>query len=579
MSDRVFLKLYNFYKNSLFTEFEKEFFEKKKENLLCEKCYNLFGIYLQKQQKFKESIEYFNLAILTNSLFTEAKVNKAYIQINHTKEIEKAQKLLLEVLAIDKKNKNANFLLAEIYFIKQQYEDCIKICEIIVSRDPLISANYHRLGIAYSKINNFEKAILNFKKSIQLDPNNYTAHLNLHEATKSIKDFAESEKILKRLIKTYPNDKRAYLRLSNFYRGIGKFSESDHILEDLIERLGFEDFNAVYELLSSPKYIRQEQLSLSVENKFHEQTKEFQERVGYGLFKFYDRKKNFDKASSFLKKSLNLTQARLNYNFDYEKKQFQFLKNTFDKNFFTNINNASDANNKFSSIFIVGLHRSGSTLLEQILSTNKHFASLGETEFFPNLISNYYPDQQLDRFNLNILNTKKQQFAKIGEHYLKAINSGTKISIDKQLANFKLAGFIFACLPNALIVHIKRDRNDNLFSILSNYYFDDHAPWSYETSILSKYYDEYVSLMAHWNNFCSHKIVNIEYEKLVYEPKKEILKILEKLNIEWNESFLNFQSNKNIVETQSVFQVREDLYTTSVGRWKSYKDYFPNFFK
>ena len=75
------------------------------------------------------------------------------------------------------------------------------------------------------------------------------------------------------------------------------------------------------------------------------------------------------------------------------------------------------------------------------------------------------------------------------------------------------------------------------------------------------------------------KIINIQYEELVGNPKNEISKILNKLNFEWNEDYLKFQSNKNIVQTQSVFQVRENLNSSSIDRWTYYKSYFPNFFK
>jgi hypothetical protein len=217
--------------------------------------------------------------------------------------------------------------------------------------------------------------------------------------------------------------------------------------------------------------------------------------------------------------------------------------------------------------------------LEQIISTNQQFVSLGEITLFPDLITKYFPDQQLERFQTTILNTPKQIFSKIGEEYQKKINSGSAISIDKQLINFRMIGFILACLPNALIIHIKRNRNDNLFSMLSNYYANDHAPWSYDLNVLSAYYEEYLNLMNHWNSICPEKIINIQYEELVSNPKNEISKILNKLNFEWNEDYLNFQSNKNIVQTQSVFQVRENLNSSSIDRWTHYKSYFPNFFK
>ena len=578
MFESQFSKLNRLFNKSEFSKFEEEFFNYDKNKLLCEKSYNLFGIYLQKKENYLDAAKYFQLAIASNPKFVEAKTNLAFIQIKYTKDLDIAKQLLLDVIGQDNNNKNANFLLAEIFFIQEQYEDCIKICEILTNIHPLFATNYVRLGIAYLKINKSDKAILNFRKSIQLDPNNYQNYYNLFLAYKKISNVQECISILQKLIKKFPQDKKAYSELSNLYRGIGNFKESDEVLEKMLKNFGMKEADTIYELLSSPKYELQDDLVITIEKNILDQNNDFRERVGYGLFKYYDRKKNFEVASEYLKKSLQLSSSRLNYNFDYEKQQFQFLQKTFDNNFFKQRGFLVNTQ-KYSNIFIVGLHRSGSTLLEQIISTNQQFASLGEITIFPDLITKYFPDQQLERFQTAIFNTPKKIFSKIGEEYQKKINSGSEISIDKQLLNFRMIGFILACLPNALIIHIKRSRNDNLFSMLSNYYANDHAPWSYDPDVLSAYYEEYRNLMNHWNMICPEKIINIQYEELVSDPKNEISKILNKLKFEWNEDYLNFQSNENIVQTQSVFQVRENLNSSSIDRWTHYKSYFPNFFK
>lgn len=578
MFESQFSKLNRLFNKSEFGKFEEEFFNYDKNKLLCEKSYNLFGIYLQKKENYLDAAKYFQLAIARNPKFVEAKTNLAFIQIKYTKDLDIAKQLLLDVIGQDNNNKNANFLLAEIFFIQEQYEDCIKICEILTNIHPLFATNYVRLGIAYLKINKSDKAILNFRKSIQLDSNNYQNYYNLFLAYKKISNVQECISILQKLIKKFPQDKKAYSELSNLYRGIGNFKKSDELLEKMLKIFGMKEADTIYQLLSSPKYENQDDLVITIEKNILDQNNDFRERVGYGLFKYYDRKKNFEVASEYLKKSLQLSSSRLNYNFDYEKQQFQFLQKTFDNNFFKQRGFLVNTQ-KYSNIFIVGLHRSGSTLLEQIISTNQQFASLGEITIFPDLITKYFPDQQLERFQTAIFNTPKKIFSKIGEEYQKKINSGSVISIDKQLLNFRMIGFILACLPNALIIHIKRSRNDNLFSMLSNYYANDHAPWSYDPDVLSAYYKEYRNLMNHWNMICPEKIINIQYEELVSDPKKEISKILNKLKFEWNEDYLNFQSSKNIVQTQSVFQVRENLNSSSIDRWTHYKSYFPNFFK
>ena len=137
MFESQFSKLNHLFNKSDFSRFEEEFFYYEKNKSLCEKCYNLFGIYLQKKENYLDAIKYFQLAIAKKSNFIEAKVNLAFIHIKYTKGIETAKQLLFDVIGQDTNNKNANFLLAEIFFSEEQYEDCIRICETITNIDPL----------------------------------------------------------------------------------------------------------------------------------------------------------------------------------------------------------------------------------------------------------------------------------------------------------------------------------------------------------------------------------------------------------------------------------------------------------
>lgn len=577
IQSKKFSDLKEAFNNQRFEEFENLFIDGEKKNFLCENSYNLYGLYLVKKNKIDEAINVFQKSIQLNPDFETGKINLSGLYINYLHQLDEAKKIIKTVLNNNSDNKQANFLLAEIFFKQNDYVKAEEIFKKIIAKNPLDHVIYNKLGIVYYKIDKLDLSEENFKNAIQLNSNIFDYHYNLYLVYKLEKNFEKCETTLKSLIKKFPEQAVCYHELAFLYRAYGKFTSSDLVLENFLKKNNYNEEEAIYQLLSSPDYKNKLNLSNLIKKEFGNLENRKKEIIGYGFFKHYDYLNQYDKASDFLKQSLKLTEERLNYNIKVEVDQFNFLKKTFNKEFF--LKNLETNVNNYYNLFIVGLHRSGSTLLEQMLTCNPLLKSFGEITYYPDLITKFYPNQQLDVFKDSISKSDKLFFKNIGLEYLNKIKSNEKFSIDKQLSNFRMIGFIVVTLPNSLIIHIKRNKNDNLFSILSNYYAHDHAPWSYSEKNLKIYYDYYLDLMDHWQKLLKDRIVNIEYEKLVENPKNELMKILDKISVKWDDSYLNFQKSKNAVYTQSIYQVRKKLYQSSVNRWKNYEIYFPELFK
>ena len=582
MSDKFYKNLKLLFDNKKLIEFEKAFLTKYETKVnLCEKSYNLYAIYLLTKKKFEEAKKFLKKSISVNNLFYEAKLNLAALNLHLKEEISETEHLLLDILKTNKNNSRAFHLLYDLNFNLNNFKNCIVYCENFLTSNPVDAYAFNKLGVAYYKLFNYEKAIHNFKTAAQLNSNNFDFSFNLFKCYKNQKNFIKSQEILNYLANKFPREKKILYELANLYRGLGEFKKSDDILEKIVSESLENNYLAVYQLLLSPKYPNQHQLSEKVELNYVKYDDKFKEIVGYGLFKYFDRNQIFDKASKYLKESIKISSQRLNYNCDYDLKLFNFFKKTFNQDFFLKHKVKKKLNtDEIKNIFIVGLHRSGSTLVEQILSTQASLVSLGETSVFPDLITKYFPNQELKIFENTLNKVNSDEFVKIGEDYLKNVNFKNKtITLDKQLSNFRLLGLVFLSLPDSFVIHVKRLKNDHLISILSNYYAGDHAPWSCDIENLLEYYKLYEDLMAHWQSLFPERIINIQYEDLIASPQKTISIILDKINLSWNETFLDFQNNKNIVETQSAFQVREKIYDNSIGRWKFYEQYFHSLFK
>jgi tetratricopeptide (TPR) repeat protein len=572
-----FEQLNNFFKEKNYDKFEKTFANYEQKNLLCEKSYNLFGVYLSRIENYKLSVSFFEKSINLNNHYSVAKINLAgvFFKLNQH---SKAKNLLYEVLSVDEKNIYALRLLANIDSQIKQTEKAEKTLKKIIDYYPVDPQAYYDLGIFFYKSNNFDQAETNFKKTIQLNQDQFLSNYYLALIYKSKNKIKDAEFILISLIKKYPKIRESYFLLSDIYRGKGDFDKSNAVLDKVFNQIDKFDEYSIYQLLASPYYKDKIKIIDHCKKNYASFNDSLKERVGYALFKHFDNIENYSVAAGYLSNSLKITSNRYGYLPNIDNQQFDFFKKTFDENF---KNNNLYKSERVQNIFIVGMQRSGSTLLEQILSTHKDMVSFGESPFFADLITKYFPNQSLATFEKDIKNSKKNLFIEIGQEYNKKLNSlkPFTISIDKMLSNFRMIGFIIAAIPDCLIVNIERNKNDNLFSILSNYFENFSAPWSYDEDNLKNYYRNYLSLMKHWKNIYPDKIITITYESLINNPKNEIEQILHKCNIKWSSNFLNFRENKNIVETASVYQVRKSLYNTSLGRWKNYKNYFPKLFK
>jgi hypothetical protein len=184
-----------------------------------------------------------------------------------------------------------------------------------------------------------------------------------------------------------------------------------------------------------------------------------------------------------------------------------------------------------------------------------------ENNDYPSLLKNY----------------SKKQYININNEYydniISYIGNKSYFVTDKLPHNFLYIGAIKNIFPNAKIIHIKRNKEDNCLSIYSKLFLGD-MPWNYNWNNILKYYDLYEDLMGFWNNNFTDFIYNIEYENLVKDPHDYIDKLLNFCDLDFEEQCLEFDiKNKRPVYTASFLQVREKIYTSSINKWEYYKDF------
>jgi tetratricopeptide (TPR) repeat protein len=224
-------------------------------------------------------------------------------------------------------------------------------------------------------------------------------------------------------------------------------------------------------------------------------------------------------------------------------------------------------NGTAAPVFILGLFRSGSTLVEQILGSHSRVEPSGELDLIPTLVS------RIDPYPEAIARADPEAVARWRHSYLAGLPfqpSTDHLVADKRPDNFLHVGLIKTLFPNAKIVHTRRDPLDNLLSLYF-LHLDPGMPYALDLEDAAHWHGQYVRLMAHWKSLYPNDIFDVDYDALVREPRPVIAGLLDFLSLEWEESSLDFHRHQRAVKTASVWQVREPLHSRSSGRWRNYQ--------
>jgi hypothetical protein len=248
------------------------------------------------------------------------------------------------------------------------------------------------------------------------------------------------------------------------------------------------------------------------------------------------------------------------------------VRRCFDEAYFAE--RAAAGDNDSAPIFIVGLPRSGSTLVEQILASHTGVEGTFELPNMLTLVREFdHADAQHDAYPEIVRTVPLAHFATLGRRYLeetKALRTGRAHFIDKMPNNFSHVGLIHSVLPQAIILDICRHPMDSCFSTYKQYFAEGQS-FSYDLESLGRYFRCYLDLMDHWDRVLPGKVLHLRYETLVREPEITIRRLLKHCGLQFEPACLTFHETKRPVRTASAEQVRQPMYTSGIGYWKHFE--------
>ena len=222
-------------------------------------------------------------------------------------------------------------------------------------------------------------------------------------------------------------------------------------------------------------------------------------------------------------------------------------------------------------IFVLGMPRSGTTLVEQILASHPQVFGAGELELLPRLLA-----RRGDRSGVEVdtVDLSAAMVCRVGAKYLadlRQLAPGAKRITDKMPANFALVGFIHLALPDARIIHVRRSPIDTCVSCFSTLFTVGH-PYTYDLAELGRYHRAYQEMMEHWQRVLpAGVILDVQYEDVVADLDAQARRMLAHCGLPWDDACLAFYETERAVCTASAAQVRRPVYATSVGRWRAYQ--------
>jgi hypothetical protein len=228
-------------------------------------------------------------------------------------------------------------------------------------------------------------------------------------------------------------------------------------------------------------------------------------------------------------------------------------------------------------VFIVGMPRSGTTLIEQIIASHPNAVGAGELFDLDNIVQSLARTNEGLCFPEIVRTMSGSELCQIGARYVTGINAlapAAERVADKMPWNFHFAGLIHLAMPNARIIHARRDPVDTCLSCFSIHFDGDNNRYTYDLGELGRFYRAYESLMAHWRAVLPAGVmIEVQYEEVVIDLENQARRIIAHCGLAWDDACLAFHKTRRPVRTSSVAQVRQPIYRSSIGRWRPYKDH------
>lgn len=456
---------------------------------------------------------------------------------------------------------------------EHRYVDAEIACRAVLAEAPTNADALFLLGCALFEMKRPDSAIKYLSRAVRYDSHDARKHAQLALALHTVGKSDQALRHLDRAIRLAPADPRPVYTKSTVLAESGRKEEAATVLREMLAS-DPENTEALYHLALYGRFRGDEPEISRIRAIATDKTAEPDVRrsSNYALGLIENEIGNYDAAIDAFAVARSFPDGDT-LDLDRLRRTNDQRKAIFTAEFFSSHRDHGDPSKQ--PVFIVGMPRSGTTLTEQILSRHPDVAAAGELTGIDILARRIRSLAKEQTNLLNFLNRMTVQESRdLISKYLEEIRAyggDAQRVTDKMPGNFHHLGLIGFLLPNATIIHCRRNPLDTCVSC-----FLSPLPWEHnylaDLRTLGTYYAEYDALMKHWESVLPGRILTVQYEDMVDHFESNARRIVDHVGLEWNDACLDFHKSDRTVRTMSTSQVRQPIYKTSIGRWKRYRN-------
>lgn len=381
--------------------------------------------------------------------------------------------------------------------------------------------------------------------------------------------------LYKKAIKFQPDEARHYYNVACLQRSLGDMELAEDNFDQAIRRnpVDYESYKIRSDLRQQTESRNHvDELEQLLSGNIADDRGQVQ--IYYALAKELEDLGEPERSFENLQSGSSRRRELMKYDVDRDLETIEAIKRTFGKTVFEGSSAGSDSR---EPIFILGMPRTGTTLVERILDSHSDVFAAGELNNFAAqmmaMVRGANIDKGISRDEMVAL-TASLDFKQLGDLYVNSTRPFTgkaKRFIDKMPLNYLYVGLIHLALPRSKIINLQRDPMDTCYAIYKQLFVDAY-PFSYDLEELAHYYVAYHRLMEHWNKVLPGVIHTVTYEELVGDIEAKTRQLLAACDLDWQPQCLKFYENTSASTTASTAQIREPAYKSSVGKWRNYSD-------
>ena len=530
-------------------------------------AHNDLGSALADLGRLDEAVASYRRALDLKADFAQAHSNMANVLLS-LGEYEQAIESYRKALVLQPSSAEVHAGIGSASLAIGQLPEALAHYQTALEIRPDLMAALGNIGTVLRELGQNDAAETNYRRALALKPDEATLHLNLAMILRLQGRNVEAEDSCRRALEIDPQLVAATVFLARLQAARGLFDEAERLLWQAIS-LRPKSPEAWATIPSVRKMTREDARWLAGAQQIVDQRLPPREemRLRYALGKYFDDTKDFAAAFGNFHRANQLTrQLRPAYDRAKLVESVDEVIRTFDESFLTR--RRPDASTSRQPVFIVGMPRSGTTLAEQILASHPDVFGAGELPYWRGALARF-PALAAER-------TEAGAIASLADEYLRLLENLSATAarvVDKNLANFLAVGLIRAALPNARIIHMRRDPVDTCLSI----YFHDIGPthlYANDLEDLAHYFAQYLRMMKHWRSAPgADGILEVPYEKLVADQEAWSRTMVEFVGLPWDPRCMDFHLTDRVVNTVSNWQVRQKINKSSMGRSRAYEAY------